>query len=399
MNKMRVNLATEVVTTAVRKEQRSGRDVLIVPSKTLPDNIIMNGVLYPADEIAKSFHTLEGTFAPLGHPQVDGQYVNAANPLAINGFHIGAHNENVRQIDGVVHLDKVIDIDAASRTEQGLRVLNTIEKGEPIHTSTGLEFEPEDAPKGASYKLIARKMNFDHDCILLDVPGAATPAQGVGMMVNALLENSTVMRRAELTAALRLLNPLGEGWYWLRDEDDTTVIFEFEAKGTAGGIEYATEYTIGDDGVLVLSSDIYPVRQVTTWERMKSAIVKLVTPTVATTATNSEAVKMTPEELKAQLDAHMEGVKTLLAANAAEVGEKLTAVNSALDKLGEASRLQADKTTAANRAIVSSKLGELIANALEGDALADMAAKCQADGGVLPQVGANSAALANTLPE
>ena len=393
MSKIRTNVATKVNAGNVRAEKRDGRSVLIVASKTLPDNIIMNGVLYPADEIKKAFNTLEGTQAPFGHPQVDGQFVNALHPAALNSAHIGAHNENVRQEDGVVLLDKVIDVDVASRTEQGRAVLDAINKGDPIHTSTGLYYEPEDAPKGKSYHTIARNMVFDHDCILIGESGAATPAQGVGMMVNSVLEDSTVTRRAELTAALRALKPLGDGWYWLRDDDDAVVVFEFEPQGTSGSTEYATDYTIAEDGVLTLSSDIYPVKQVTVWERVKAVVAKL------TVITNKEAVTMTPEELKAQLDAHMSGVKQLLDDSNKAVAEQLTATNAAIAELGAEQRAKVDATTAANRATVAAKYGELVANALEGDALADMAAKCQIGAGVAAPVIGTNADLSNTLPE
>src|SRR5690606_39194565 len=65
---VRVNVRSVANTAAIRREKRNGRDVIIVPSATLPDNVVMNGILYPAEEIAKSFKGLERTPAPLGHP-------------------------------------------------------------------------------------------------------------------------------------------------------------------------------------------------------------------------------------------------------------------------------------------------------------------------------------------
>ena len=401
MSRIRVNVATPVATTTVRAEVRAGRNVLIVPSKTLPDNIVMNGVLYPADEIVKSFHTLEGTQAPFGHPQVDGQYVNALHPVALNSAHIGAHNENVRQVDGVVLLDKVIDVEVAERTEQGRRVLDAINKADPIHTSTGLTYDPETAPPGQPYHTIARNMIFDHDCILLDEPGAATPAQGVGMMVNSgVLDVGMIERRETLTAAVRLLEPLGKGCYWLRDYDDSTAIFDFEAEGQHTSTEYASAYTIDNTGVVVLSGDIYPVRQVTTWERVKSAIRGIVAPAAVTSA-NSGTSKMDETKVQAMLDQHMAGVTALLQEHAEKQAEALTAVNANVDALAAEQRVKVDAVTAANRAIVAAKHGEIVANALEGEALTEMAQQCQREGAEsAPLTGANAATgLSDTLPE
>ena len=68
--------------------------------------------------------------------------------------------------------------------------LETNEDARPVHTSVGvfLTVEQLDTPKtnadGDEYSLIAREMAFDHDAILLDSVGAATPEQGVGLAVN-----------------------------------------------------------------------------------------------------------------------------------------------------------------------------------------------------------------------
>jgi len=192
MPHVRVNVRSVANTKAVRKEKRNGRDVVIVPSATLPDNVIMNGIMYPADEIGKSFPGLERTPAPLGHPTINGKFVSARDPEGINLGWIGAWNENLRRENGRVFLDKVIDVEMANRSEGGKRVLNAIEKGEPVHTSTGLFALLEAANGDVEYKHIAREIEFDHDAILLDEVGAATPDQGVGMMVNSKGETEEI---------------------------------------------------------------------------------------------------------------------------------------------------------------------------------------------------------------
>lgn len=182
---VRVNIRSVVNAAAIRHEKRGGRDVIIVPSATLPDDVIMNGILYPAEEIAKSFKGLERTPAPLGHPTVNGKFVSARDPEGLNQTYIGAWNENVRRENGRVLLDKVIDVEVANRTEGGKSVLAAIEKGGPIHTSTGLLARMEPVANVTTHNRIARGYVFDHDAILLDEKGAATPEEGVGMMVNA----------------------------------------------------------------------------------------------------------------------------------------------------------------------------------------------------------------------
>ncbi|MNQ39742.1 hypothetical protein D3C85_533710 [compost metagenome] len=182
---VRVNIRSVANAAKVRKETRNGRAVIVVPSATLPDNVIMNGILYPAEEIEKSFMGLERTPAPLGHPIVNGKLISARDPEGINVGYIGAHNENVRREGGRVLMDKVIDVEVANRCAGGKAVLAAIEAGGPIHTSTGLLAKLSPVANATTHKQVARGYAFDHDAILLDEPGAATPDQGVGMLVNA----------------------------------------------------------------------------------------------------------------------------------------------------------------------------------------------------------------------
>jgi hypothetical protein len=189
--KIRVNVRSLANVAAVRKEKRNGRDVVIVPSATLPDDIVMNGIKYPADEIAKSYMTLNRTPAPFGHPKVNGKFVSARDPEGINVSYVGAWNENVRQEGGRVLLDKVIDVAVANQSENGKAVLEAIDKGDPVHTSTGLLCEL-GAANGDDHKHTAMNIMFDHDAILLNEDGAATPEQGVGMLVNASGETEEI---------------------------------------------------------------------------------------------------------------------------------------------------------------------------------------------------------------
>lgn len=229
---MRVNIHCVVNNSAIRREKRNGKDYIIVPSATLPDDVVMNGIKYPATEIEKAFNTLDRTFAPLGHPVVNGDFVSAFEPEAINDYYVGAHNENVRRENGRVFLDKAIDVEVANRTEKGRQLLDAINKGEPIHTSTGVFLEVDEVNESA-YKKVAKNLYFDHDAILIGEAGAATPEQGVGMMVN-----STQTARIGNTTGLLVVNSYLENvedeveWAALRLVE--TVKRAEEAKQTRG---------------------------------------------------------------------------------------------------------------------------------------------------------------------
>lgn len=242
-DRVMVQCAITINREAVRREKINGIEHIIVSSATLPDNIIMNGGLYPADEIEKSYQSLELTLAPLGHPQIEGQYVSASDPRAINEYHVGAFNMNVRRENGRVFIDKYINVNEANTTAKGRELLDRIgeletnDNARPIHTSVGVFTVPEmlDEPvvneDGTQYSWVARDMVFDHDAILLSEPGAARPDQGVGMAVNkngmTLIVNQF---RANTVAPARDLPLAPSDTEWNKSEADKRVRAEIGAE-------------------------------------------------------------------------------------------------------------------------------------------------------------------------
>ncbi len=197
MKRRMIQCATVVNRDAVRRESIGGIEHVIISSFTLPDNIVMNGLLYPAEEIEAGFPTLERTLAPVEHPvDSNGNFISAGDPEAIHNFHAGAFNVNVSRDKGRVHIEKFINVQEALKSDRGRRLLDRIneletsESPRPVHTSVGVFINVEETDGvqtnevGQEFTAIARDMLFDHDAILLDSVGAAQPDQGVGMAVN-----------------------------------------------------------------------------------------------------------------------------------------------------------------------------------------------------------------------
>lgn len=195
MPKQLIHVNKKITADMIRREQVNGADSIIIRSATLPDNVVMNGGLYPAEEIESSYKGLERKLAPLGHPMLDGKFISAADPHAVHNYDVGAYVANVSRENGRVFHDTVINVDVAGRSDKGRKLLDTInameETGEPIHTSTGIYLKRQelDAPMtnaaGHEYSWIATNMQFDHNAILINEEGAATPQQGVGLAVNS----------------------------------------------------------------------------------------------------------------------------------------------------------------------------------------------------------------------
>lgn len=169
--------------------QDDGETITIRSTTPVVDDVVMNGGLYPADEIAKSYASLEGTPAPLDHPvDADGNFISASNGDGLQKFYVGAINKNVSYKNGVVESDVVVNKAQALAHPRGQEFIDRLQSKDPIHISTGLMLQKEQSvgnSKGKGYQWIARNLSFDHVAILLNSQGAGTPADGVGMWTNA----------------------------------------------------------------------------------------------------------------------------------------------------------------------------------------------------------------------
>lgn len=360
MTKIRVNVSHLVNNAKIRKEKRNGRDVIVVPSATLPDDVVMNGIRYPAAEIEKSYKSLERTPAPLGHPTRNGAFLSAKDPEGLTMGFIGAWNENVRRENGRVLLDKVIDVEYASQIANGKRVLEAIEKGEAIHTSTGLYGLQVPTVNDAEAKFTISAMVFDHDAILLDEQGAATPEQGVGMLVNkAIADDGT-----EVTAVNSMLDVYGDELDWAGER---------------------------------LLDAIDRVQRASRWAGLKTKVLSaLGIETTTNHQTGAEGAPMDKaqmDELNNKLDGMTDKIATAVGAAVVKafepVANALTAMTNA-----QAAETEAKKTVLVNKVVKANLLGEETAKALPLAALEELVANAKL--GTPAAIGRGATPAANT---
>ena len=401
----RVNMRVSVNHATIRYETHNGREHMVIPSFTLPDGVVMNGGMYPHDEIEKSYKSLEGTLAPLSHPQVDGDYVAANKAEAINAHHIGAWNRNVKRIGNRVALEKWVDIEFAKTTEGGRQLIEAVNNGSPIHTSTGIFLNREMTPNADGYGWIARDMTFDHDAILLNEVGAATPEDGVGMMVNKTLVINSVVPTVNEDEALshsygEKLSLLAEAvserfgspdaYAYVEDFDDEGLVF------TTPQGQYRISYHM-EDGNPILTGEQKEVARKTEYivknsgwlERLKHMLnySSKITEQPVQVNSSKEPQDMNPDEVKAALDAlklemnsaFTESLASLKADHAKEIG----AINTKLTA-------NADAEMADKRAVVAKVHGEVVANGLSGEALDAMHAACHKAAPLIGGLSANS---------
>lgn len=196
MKRNRVNVLTVVNSASnITTEVIDGDEHIIVRDIVpIVDDIVMNGGLYPAAEINKSYKSLEGKAMPFGHPKVEGKHVSANNPRAINQFNVGAWSKNVRKDGDKVKMDMYVNKRVAMSSKHGPDVIAALEalrdgkSTDPIHVSTGLDtmrVNSSGTSRGKRHNWIATNQVFDHTAILLHESGAGTPEEGVGIFVNA----------------------------------------------------------------------------------------------------------------------------------------------------------------------------------------------------------------------
>ncbi|HBN7128685.1 TPA: hypothetical protein L3381_000970 [Escherichia coli] len=385
---MQVNITTKVNSQSIRRETYNGREHLVLPSYTLPANVVMNGGLYTEDEINAHYQGLEGTLAPLGHPQVNGQFVSAFSPEGLNVGYVGAWNRNVKKSGNRIYVEKWVDVARAEESEGGKELLErvaAIERGDdvpPIHTSVAAfldQLEPNEQQRTTGADWVAKIYSMDHDAILLHEVGAATPEQGVGLMVNAdlaqpLKANSGALvgesyreREQRLDRAAKAKFAPGTDEYaWVADFTDSQVVIVRNG-GDAQVYGYSADggkITIDDTGTAVARQE--------SWVTVVANKFKALFTPQEQPAPNHKTegdMPLSTEEKQELISEIGKG----LAANFAEalnpIKDAITGLQTNQDKLTETLTANSRAEEKTKRDAVAAVHGDIVANALSGEAL------------------------------
>lgn len=388
---MQINIQTKVNSQNIRKEVKDGRDYIVLPSYTLPSNVVMNGGLYPESEIDAHYLKLNETLAPLGHPMRDGKYVSAFDGFAIHTNHIGAINMNAKKSGNRIYVEKWVDVEFAKNTQGGRDLMQRVEalqKGEdvpPIHTSVAVFCEQEPAPPGVTeYQWVARIHGVDHDAILLNEVGAATPDQGVGLMVNAdnakpaVIANSGVLdgesfedkrQRLQDAAIENWVTDPDRDYVWIADFTDSQAIVSRN-----GGNAEVFGYKM-DAGRVVFENAGVPVKRKETWVIKANALVRHIF------GKKAPQINVEKEETDMAFSDEDKVALAAIVANAVADGTKdlkaqVESLKSEQETIHKAITANADAAMAEKRKKVAEKLGDVVANALSGAALDAAYAQC-----------------------
>ena len=428
--------ASNISTTTINGQEH----YVIRGAVPIVDDIVMNGGLYPAEEINNSYQTMEGKLMPLPHPMVDGKYVSANDPRAINSYHVGAWAQNVSKSGDQVVMDVYINKAVAETKPDGKRLINRLDEmiagtnTDPIHLSTGLLTNKErksGESKQKKYSWIARNMQFDHIAILLDEPGAGTPEEGVGMFVNADGQEGEVETASLVEAANSLKDGLlNKVKFFLTHNSDASFdeIYQMlrEAIRAPSGSDvyryvvtvwpdkfifeegnklFQQKYLIDDSTVTLVGDPVEVVRKPTEYEvktngetnpMKEKMIAALNAAGVKTEGLTDDQVwdaynqQMQKKEGGGDPDQAQINSDVITAA----VNAALTPLNEKLSKLETQLQANAESELKTKRDAVKAKfsfLTEAAVNSLSGDALNDLYSQCQTSTGLNPAFQGNGA--------
>ncbi len=360
--KKRVHILSAVNAKNVSKD---GGTYLIRDVCGAVDNIVMNGMLYPADQLAAGAKTLDNKPAPAGHPRnSEGAYISATAGEALFTSYAGAYCTNARHEGGRTLVDVRVNAAQAMAHPDGQKLIERLDaaitgtNAEPISVSTGLIAVPVTAngeSMGKKYSRVATNIDYDHLALLFNEKPAGSPADGVGMFLNADGEQGeieTVIVNTEpedsrsaglLKWVKRLLGntdlsfeQISDGLYkllpqggWLREVFDRYCIWTDEA-----GKLWKQEYSISSDGSVSFSGMATEVTRKVEYEEANNTKGDQVKETILA-ALNSAGVAV----------AGLDDAKLLEAYNALQAKphtDKLAAANSKLAELELAANAAAD---------------------------------------------------------
>ncbi|CAM6490647.1 DUF2213 domain-containing protein [Enterobacter intestinihominis] len=439
--------ASNISTTTINGQEH----YVIRGAVPIVDDIVMNGGLYPAEEINNSYQTMERKLMPIGHPMVNGKYVSANDPQALNDYYAGAWAQNVSKAGGETVHDVYVNKSVAESKPDGQRLISRLDQMiagtniEPIHLSTGLLLNKEQKAgesKGKKYTWIARNMQFDHIAILLDEPGAGTPEEGVGMFVNADGQEGEVETASLIDAANCLKDGLlNKAKFFLTYNSDASFdeIYQMlrEAIRAESGSDFyryvmavwpdkfiyeegsklfQQKYLIDDNAVTLVGEPIEVVRKPTEYEvktngeqnPMKQKMIAALNAAGVTTEglTDDQVWDAYNQQMQKKAGGgDPAGTPMNAEAITAAVNMAIGPLTDKISHLETQLQANAEKDTAEKRQAVKAKfpfMTEAAINSLAPEALNDMFSQCQTSTGLNPAFqgnGAQSEILTMEAPE
>ena len=241
------------------------------------------------------------------------------------------------------------------------------------------QLEPNEQQRATGAEWVAKIHSMDHDAILLHEVGAATPEQGVGLMVNAdlaqpLKANSGALvgesyreREQRLDRAAKAKFAAGADEYaWVADFTDSQAVI-IRNGGSAEVFGYKSE-----GGIITFDDTGTAVARQESWVAVVANKFKALFTPQEQPAPNHKTecdMPLTKEELEQIGSMIGQAVATNTEAAIKPLAEKVDALQANQKQLADTLTANSRAEEKAKRDAVAKVHGDIVANALSGDAL------------------------------
>lgn len=290
-----VHLDFQVNTELIRNEEFNGKMHTVMPVVAAVEGVL-NQELLLAEELRKSLHSWEGVVVTMDHPMRDGQPISANEKDALEAYAVG-HFFNARVDDSSLKGEIWVENESIQTHAIGPVFNERIENGDVVDVSTGYfrKFHKRTGVfNGKKYNSVAYDIVPNHLAILVDKKGACSVDDGCGTprvneqeqtmvskfkayiedFLGALASNREMgfnERARHLREAVVNRNPVGDKEYLgVIEVYDSHVVYFRENFDSSEVKIYSQDYSINDDGTVILDGERKEVRQVVTYEPVQN---------------------------------------------------------------------------------------------------------------------------------
>ncbi len=228
-------------------------------SVVMAKEMVMNGLMYPKEELKRAVPGWNGRPVTVGHPKSDdGAFITANDPKVLDETQIGfIFDAYYRDTDNKLTANVWLD---ASKLDKFPDVREAIANEKMLEVSTGLFLDlvtEEGVHNGKKYKGKAVNHLPDHLALLPNEVGACSVADGAGFpRVNVMLGTNEVTFRERsrlIRQALQVKMP--SEYFYIEEIFDASVVVYKGTEGTGGLFAY--DYTFDKEtGTLTLGEGV-----------------------------------------------------------------------------------------------------------------------------------------------
>lgn len=227
MKKLQINIKGFTSNVTTRPETLNGIEYIVAPVNMIVEGVLPGSsgpILYPAEELANSVNFWNNVPVTINHPRIDGDYVSARTPEAMEQFAVGQiFNTYFDTATNTLKAEAWIERERLQNDFED--VYNMLMDGNAnIEVSTGvLHYNDGQSGdfNGIAYNGVGSDFYGDHLALLPNDVGACSWADGCGLRVNSKNKKDRPIAFNQLDYS-SIMDGL---WRYVDSMDDNTYIY------------------------------------------------------------------------------------------------------------------------------------------------------------------------------